>query len=232
MDLELARTRCRERLVESVEQLQGEVDFVQLDAIAELITQAMTGPWRWFHTTEHIFEVGGLGDAIEVLAALFHDLVYVQVDKGVSVNISFYIAPFVKEVRAQLVIRDANELPDSPAFEMVAAIFGLVPGQSLAAMSGQNEFLSALIAALALSPLLSFEQIAQIIACIEATIPFRPLSSSGLRASEQLYERLVRVSKQFNLGWDESKTVEVVKRSIRLANRDVENFAYPNSANF
>ncbi len=34
----------------------------------------MTREWRYFHTPNHIFEVGSSQDAIEVLAALFHDL--------------------------------------------------------------------------------------------------------------------------------------------------------------
>src|SRR5919202_6563027 len=74
--------------------------------------------------------------------------------------------------------------------------------------------------------------IAQIIACIEATIPFRPLSASGLNPSEMLYQRLIGANQQFGFGWSEAQTIEIVKRCVRLGNRDVENFAYPNSADF
>jgi len=232
MELEVARLRCTDCLIGSIEQLQAKVELTHIENIAELIIQAMTGRWRYFHTTEHIFEVGGSVDPIEVLAALFHDLVHVQVDQGVSLNISSYIAPFVKEVKGQIVIRDANELPFSPIFDIVTSVFGLEPGQALSPFSGQNEFLSALIAALCLSPFLSSSQIAEIAACIEATIPFRSLSSSGLSPSDLLYQRLGVAKNQFNFGWDNDQTIEVVKRSVRLANRDVVNFAYPDSADF
>jgi hypothetical protein len=232
MELELAYTRCRNSLVWAIEQLQGKGELTQLEHIAELITQAMTGPWRYFHTTEHIFEVGGSVDAIEVLSALFHDLVYVQVDHGVSINISSYITPFVKEVKGQIVIRPADELPSSRMFDIVGTVFGQAPGVILSPMSGQNEFLSALIAALSLSPFLSESQIAEIAACIEATIPFRSVSSSGLTPSELLYQRLVTANDQFNFGWSDVQTIEVVKRAVRIVNRDVENFAYANSADF
>ena len=40
----------------------------------------MIGPWRFFHNPEHIFDVRGDEDAIEVMVALFPDIVYVQVD--------------------------------------------------------------------------------------------------------------------------------------------------------
>lgn len=226
------RKRCKDCLVTSIGELQGKIEPTQLDETAELIIQTMSGPWRYFHTPEHIFEVGGSVDAIEVLAALFHDLVYVQVDHGVSLNISRYIAPYVKEVRSELIIREATRLPDSLMFEIVAAVFGFVPGQPLSPFAGQNEFLSALIAAECLEHSVRPDLIAEIAACIEATIPFRPHSSSGLSPADLLYERLLITNQRFNFGWNEQKTAEVVKRAVRLANRDVENFATPNSAHF
>ncbi|HEY9651228.1 MAG TPA: hypothetical protein V6C95_11240 [Coleofasciculaceae cyanobacterium] len=232
MDLEIARTRCKESLIQSIKQLQGVVQLEQIEAIADLITQTMKGPWRYFHTNQHIFEVGESGDAIEVLAALFHDLVYVQVDHGIGINISRYIAPFVHEVQGQIMIRDSQDLPNSLPFAIVSAVFGFQPGQALPPMSGQNEFLSAAIAGFCLEPFLTSSQIAQIAACIEATVPFRPLSPSGLTPIEMLHQRLINVNKQFNLGWSDEETIDAVKRSVRLVNRDVENFADSRAAHF
>ena len=120
MELLAEQKRCLDCLVSSIKQLGGRVDIPKLEEIAELIIQTMRGPWRYFHTSEHIFEVGGSVDPIEVLAALFHDLVYVQVDQGVSFNISSALCPFVKEVRSQLVIRDETELPDDAMYHLVA----------------------------------------------------------------------------------------------------------------
>ncbi|MEG4117991.1 hypothetical protein QUA43_11010 [Microcoleus sp. N9_B4] len=232
MELLAEQKRCLDCLVSSIEQLGGRVDIPKLEQIAELIIQTMRGPWRYFHTSEHIFEVGGSVDPIEVLAALFHDLVYVQVDQGVSFNISSALCPFVKEVRSQLVIRDETELPNDAMYHLVASVFGFIPGKTLSPFGGQNEFLSAVIAAKSLEPFLPASTIAEITACIEATIPFRPVSPSGLSAIELLYQRLANANRDFNLGWSHAEIVEIVKRAVRLANRDVENFASPNSSNF
>lgn len=232
MELFAEQKRCLDCLVSSIEQLGGRVDIPKLEQIAELIIQTMRGPWRYFHTSEHIFEVGGSVDPIEVLAALFHDLVYVQVDQGVSFNISSALCPFVKEVRSQLVIRDETELPNDAMYHLVASVFGFIPGKTLSPFGGQNEFLSAVIAAKSLEPFLPASTIAEIAACIEATIPFRPVSPSGLSAIELLYQRLASANRDFNLGWSDAQTLEIVKRAVRLANRDVENFASPNSSNF
>jgi hypothetical protein len=224
--------RCLKSLDWAIAQLDGKPDPEQLAITAELIIQTMSGPWRYFHTSEHIFEVGGSGDEIEILAALFHDLVYVQVDQGVSVNISRRIAPFVKEIDGQLVILSGSQLLPDRVFDMVAQIFGFAPGQTLQPTAGQNEFLSALIGAKCLEHALPLPVIAQVVACIEATIPFRGRSESGQTAGERLRDRLSVTNEQFELGWREEDLHSVVRRAIRLANRDVENFAYISSAEF
>lgn len=230
--LKTAHERCRESLIWAIGLLKGQVDPEQLGNIAELIIQTMTGTWRVFHTPEHIFEVGGSKEPIEVLAALFHDLVYEQVDKGVNLNISRYITPFVRDFKGQLTIRSAEDLPQDRLFEIVVAIFGFTPSQVLSPFSGQNEFLSAIVAAKCLESFLEPEVIAKITACIEATIPFRPKHESGLTSTEMLLDRMRKVNEQFNFGWTEAETIEAVKRAVRLANRDVENFASASSANF
>jgi hypothetical protein len=105
-------------------------------------------------------------------------------------------------------------------------------GQTLSPFAGQNEFLSAVIAGKCLEPFLPASTIVQIAACIEATIPFRGVSPNGLSAIELLHQRLVSANRDFNLGLTDPELCEIVKRSVRLANRDVENFASPNSSNF
>ncbi|MDQ2101013.1 MAG: hypothetical protein QQW96_25635 [Tychonema bourrellyi B0820] len=231
MELFEEQKRCLDCLVRSIEQLGGRVDIPKFEEIAELIIQTMRGPWRYFHTSEHIFEVGGSVDPIEVLAALFHDLVYVQVDE-VNFNIISALCPFVKEVRSELVIRDEAELPKDAIYQLVATLFGFIPGQTLSPFAGQNEFLSAVIAGKCLEPFLPPSAIVQITACIEATIPFREVSANGLSAIELLHQRLINTNRDFNLGFTDPELCEIVKRSVRLANRDVENFASPNSSNF
>lgn len=99
MNFEQEYQKCLDKLVWATNHLQVEVSQTKLEQIAELIVQPMTGPWRYFHTPDHIFEVGGSTDPIEVLAALFHDLVYVQVDQSVNFNLAYYISGLIKEVK-------------------------------------------------------------------------------------------------------------------------------------
>lgn len=231
MDGKQAYLQCLEKLIWATSRLDVEVEPTQLARIAELIVQPMMGPWRFFHTPEHIFDVGGNEDAIEVLAALFHDIVYVQVDRSISFNVSYYITPVTKEVNKQLQIREQSELPADVTFLMVMAVFGFVPGEVLNPFAGQNEFLSALVAAKALEPFLKRQQLLEIAACIEATIPFRA-SEWGVTVSQRLYNRLLAINTQFNLSLTEEKIRETIKKAVAIANRDTISFAYESSALF
>lgn len=233
MDLEQDyNQQCLDKLVWAMEQLQIEVAGAELVRIAELIVQTMTGPWRYFHTPEHIFEVGGTDDPIEVLAALFHDVVYVQVDQSVNFNLTYYLAPFIRQVGEHLWIREAANIPKDSTFEIVAEIFDMAPGQMLSPFGGQNEFLSALVAAKVLEPLLGIELSVEIVACIEATIPFRSAEKIELSNSEILYRRLQAIAQKWHLQFTEAELIETVRRSVRLSNRDVRSFADPSAALF
>jgi hypothetical protein len=219
--------RCVAQLDWALHQLNAKPGAAMLEDTASLIMQTMTGTWRSFHTPEHIFDVGRSGDAVEVLAALFHDAIHIQADNGVSVNVGLLMAPFIRERRGVLQIRDVKELPADPVFEMVCAIFDFTPGQSLQAHLGQNEFLSALVAAQCLQRVLPLSVLTEIVACIEATIPFR-----GPDAVAVLRSRLHQVVDSAGLGWDAAMLDLVLRRAVRLANRDVENFAHPSAAEF
>lgn len=218
---------CIERLEWATQKLDVKVNSEKLAEIAELIVQPMTGPWRFFHTPQHIFEVGGNDDPIEVIAALYHDLVYVQVDRSINFNVSYYISPFTKEARGKLIIRSVHELPEDDTFAMVMAVFGFTPEQQLKPTAGQNEFLSAVVAAKTLESFLPMVYLLQTIACIESTIPFR-----STEACDRLYERVQLANQRLKLGMSDGEIGETVARGVRVANRDISNFAHPSAAHF
>jgi len=224
--------QCVDQLNTALRQLGVAVVEDRVIHTADLIIQTMTGAWRFFHTPGHIFDVGRTGDAIEILAALFHDAIHVQADNGVRVNIGFIISPYIREVEDSLYILSAEKVPEDPVFSIVCEIFDLKPGQKLAATLVQNEFLRALVASKCLQWALGLSEIAQIAACIEATIPFRKGKSEGNAPCDSLLQRLSEVNKAYGLAWTSEDIDRAVKRAVRLANRDVENFANHASAEF
>ncbi|NET26469.1 hypothetical protein [Okeania sp. SIO1I7] len=229
MNFEYEYQRCLEKLKWATGKLQVEVQSEKLAEIAELVVQPMMSPWRYFHTPDHIFEVGGSQDAIEVLAALFHDVVYLQIDHSVNFNLSYYITPYIKEVQGKLKIREKNELPKDRTFEIIASVFGFVSGQALLPFGGQNEFMSAVVATKAMETFLTPKHLLKIAACIEASIPFQPISEDDLTATERLYQRLRETNIKWHLNLTDAELYQTIKKSVRLSNRDVIGFGSPSS---
>ncbi|EGD78982.1 hypothetical protein PTSG_01953 [Salpingoeca rosetta] len=80
-----------------------------IDNIAHLVVTSMTGPHRVYHAVAHVFDVAPKDiaqDPVAYLAAIFHDVVYLQLDGG--------IAPFFLPIlqRARLLpVPHAHNLP-------------------------------------------------------------------------------------------------------------------------
>lgn len=231
MDSQHYISKCHAELKLAVASLGGDAASPRLFDMAGLIIQSMTGPWRSFHTPEHIFDVGSGGTPVEVVAALFHDLVYAQVDSGIHVNLARYLASYVRENAKGLVIDPTDDAP-AEDLEMVMTLFGFERGQVLSPFAGLNEFLSALLAVRILEGVLPKPVCAQIAACIEATVPFRSPQADGKTCSQLLLERLMLANQNHALGLDEATCKETVLMGVRVANRDIGNFASEHPTEF
>ena len=239
MERGVAYRECMDRLTAIATALGLSVQHERLAPIAEIVIQSMTGVWRRFHTVDHVFMVGGQLDPVEQLAGLFHDVVYLQVDQRIPLNLAQHITPFIREIPTfevgapeRLCIRDAADCRADPKFLAVRRLFGLDFGDVLSPFAGQNEFLSALVAAQVLAPTFPPAAVAQVIACIEATIPFRLAEPGKPTASEILHTRLAALSVELQFGWSPTDVDDVVRRAVRLANRDVQGFGSDDVAIF
>lgn len=193
--------------------------FVERWAVA--VHQALSSRAREFHTHQHVLDLVHGADAIETLAALYHDIVYVQVDLDVPLHYAELLKPLV--ARAPAVELGWTLLPQcgvDPTARDVLAVFGHAPGQVLTPFTGLNELASGLVAAKELEGVLTREQILAVVACIEASIPFRDGEAVALR------DRLAA------LGLRGEDIGVMVRRATRLSNNDVGNFADPDPARF
>lgn len=193
--------------------------FIERWAVS--VHQALSSRAREFHTHQHVLELVRDADAIETIAALYHDIVYVQVDLDVPTHYAALLEP--------LVARDSSTphgwrlLPhtgEDPTAKDVLHVFGCQPGQVLTPFTGLNELASGLVAAKELEGVLTREQILAVVACIEASIPFRDGEAVALR------DRLT------TLGLGAEEIGVMVRRATRLSNNDVGNFADPDPARF
>lgn len=190
--------------------------FIERWGIA--VHQCLSSRAREFHTHQHVLELVEGADPIEALGALYHDTVYVQVDLGVPEHFASLLQPLIrKEESGWRILPHAGK---DPAASDVLAVFGHRADEVLTPFTGLNELASGLVAIKELEGVLSRTQLLALAACIEGTIPFR----NG--HAEALAGRLR------GLGVPEAEVVEMVRRAVRLSNRDVHNFAAADPAFF
>jgi hypothetical protein len=211
-------------LAAALEDLGASLPLRETERLAVMINEAMTAGARSFHTPEHVFALVDAGNPHTTLAALFHDLVYFQVDLG-------FIPQIAQAVQSSLEMRgDELWLSASPpaqdrSLAICMAVFGFLPGEQLSPFGGMNEFLSALVMHRNLSSVLRERDLVPATACIEATIPFRKPDADGLTPAHLLERRLHAASEQLGLALSGKTIEQTVQWAVTFANRDVANFA-------
>jgi hypothetical protein len=110
MSIQADQQKCLDFLEGALEGLGVVAAREKTQKISNLIVGSMSGQWRLFHTPDHIFQVGLGGDDIEVISALFHDSVYVQVDKDIHSGLLSYIASFISVSDKQIFITNVKNL--------------------------------------------------------------------------------------------------------------------------
>jgi len=215
--------QCQEILRNAIRQLGIPLRHDKICEISELITDAVGGINRYFHNFEHLLMFADHEDPMIIIAGLFHDLVYVQVDRKIPFNLTAYLTPFIEEKSEGLFIK-SHFKQDSKYLEIALAIFGLNFEDNLANFRGQNEFLSALCTAQILDGYFPVSIIVRLVTIIELTIPFRQ-QENNLTISQQLEIRLQKVNQQWELNLSEKEIVSTIIQGVKLANVDVSGFA-------
>lgn len=211
--------------------LHASVPSQELEAIAITVHNAMSVEGRHFHTPEHILGLVETSNPVQSLAAMFHDLVYYQVDHGFSPEVFAFICPYLQESDAGFFLLQENYPTERP-FRMALEIFDFSLGQTLTPDEGLNEFASALVMCHKLSGLVPEKELLQAIAFIEATIPFRADAGTDCQTFAALEARLARTCARYQVLMTPQEIEQTVQGAVLFANRDVENFAEPSPASF
>jgi hypothetical protein len=162
-----------------------------------------------------------------VLAALFHDIVYYQLDAGFPVHCADLLQGVARAEGGTLTLEPIQ--PDDTVLSLCAAIFGFAPGQVLPLYGGLNEFLSAVVAARLLHAHLCEADLVEVIACLEATIAFRKPDHQGRTAVERLAGRVHQHCRLLfpDLGEDgvAARVRSALWDVVALCNQDLSSFA-------
>lgn len=207
--------------------LSAPVSMAETERLAMLVHHAMESPTRAYHTAGHVFAMCEGMNPLQTLAALFHDLVYYQLDAGFPRNTGDALQGVTRVEAGALIL-----LPiavDDTQLALCAGLFGFAPGQTLPLYGGMNEFLSAVVAARRLHTCLQAADLIAVLACIEATIPFRHADAQGRSAAQRLALRVQEQARPLFAKGDAMALDAYVKRvvtdAVVLTNRDVSSFA-------
>jgi hypothetical protein len=216
---------------QSFHELGVSVSLEKLENLSVTIHRAMTVQTRHFHTLEHVFTFVDPNNAIRSLAALYHDIVYFQVDMGFSPPIWELISPYIRQENSEFYVV-ANVLPEDRIVLMTLDVFDLRPGQKLSSVTALNEFLSALVMLKQLGGFVPEKDLLGMAVCIEATIPFRGFTADGKSHFEVMEERLSEIIKRYHLDIPDEEVIETIKTAVIFANKDIENFAESDPGRF
>lgn len=202
-----------------------------LEALAITIHKSMTYQARRFHNLDHVLAFYDPANPIQSLAALYHDIVYYQVDRGIHPDIYRVLAPYIEEQDGE--IRLMENVPQSDRlYHLTLEIFGCQPGQRCTQADGVNELLSALFMVKTLEGIVPETPLLKMVVCVEATIPFRGVEADGKSHFERLEERLVDISRRYDLGWETEDIIAALHLAVAFANQDVDNFAARDAGKF
>jgi hypothetical protein len=193
-----------EQLKSALQQLNYKNFEHEIESIAVFLVRAMGAELRNYHKPEHSIDVSKNLPAISRIAALFHDVVYVQVDPQWKTFLGSILYPMIPNDSLSLNVKDALNQTMNPWFKTVAVVFGVENLEKLQPSSGLNEFLSAIVVINKLQHILNPKDLVKVVSCIEATIPFRKIDSLGNTPSKRLKERLIRASQEFKLNLDDA----------------------------
>jgi hypothetical protein len=209
---------------QSFHELGVSVSLEKLEDLSVTIHRAMTVQTRHFHTLQHVFTFVDPENAIRSLAALYHDIVYFQVDMGFSPQIWELISPYIRQHNSDFFVAENVSIDDRIAF-MSLDVFDLRPGQRLSSVVALNEFLSALVMNKQLAGLVSEKDLIRMTLCIEATIPFRGFTADGKSHFDLMEMRLPEIIQRYGLDISQQELIESIKTAAVFANKDIENFA-------
>jgi hypothetical protein len=108
-------------------------------SLAETIRRAMTAHTRFYHTLDHIFVFIDPHDPVRTLAAMYHDVVYYQVDQKFTEEIERLVRPYI-HLHTDESVHIADHIP--PQDRMIGMALQLRQHLGVGAL---NEFLSAVV---------------------------------------------------------------------------------------
>ena len=207
-------------LQDALQELGATVACRQVETWAVFIHECTSSNNRveGYHNIHRLFEITSGADPIQLVAAFFRDTINCSVDSGLSKKQAALVEGVVNDEYA--LVDDLESVEQGhPHILLTTHLFGVKPGQHLTDKK-LDAFLSAIVTTQCLKDTLTPTQLAQILVCLEASIPFR-----GDDAMEALYHRLGQANRMHSLGLTQEELIQCIQRAADLSNRSHGNFS-------
>ncbi len=215
----------------ALDQLGLDANAKTIEELAVIIHKAMTVQARNYHNLEHVLQLVEPGNPIRTLAALFHDIVYYQVDLGFLPEILEVIGPFIHQDGSRFSLVGPAAESDR-LFRLACEAFALPLDTEISPSMGLNEFLSAVVMNKKLGGLVPDVLMLKMDICIEATIPFRGKTSDGRNTFDLVYERMIEINQRWGFEMSSEEIDAAISTAVEMANCDVDSFAESSPAGF
>lgn len=224
-------THVTNLLGEAFASLGVDVPAQELERISVFLNKSYGTKNRAFHNIKHALDVSLASGPLCLLAGLFHDVVYLQVDPLDQEDLRKMLNPF--ELTHDLKVTLPKPHPSNLSHWQQALydIFDHSPGDIIDLQHGLNELLSAWIAILFLHKHLSAAELLQVMSCIEATIPFRGHRKNP-SAIECLGFKIQRAVQTLKIKIEEDSLQTILIEATKISNHDVKGFAEKRSEKF
>ena len=210
----------------SFKELKKDLSELLIEKLSILVHEVMSARWRKYHVSDHIIFLAETLLPIGMLSAMFHDIVFLQVDLRIHPRLIASLRAFNLGPNHQVRLPPFSEIGRDDAYEWIYLIFQVEAGQVLNPRSGINELLSAVVAAHILGPYLTPFEMIWVIASIEATIAFRRPKKDQPSVAEALETRVRNLTVIKNINLSEDQIFSIVRGAVEISNRDVANFGF------
>ena len=220
-------THYYNQISNALKHLGNPTSSLEIEKLCFFVVTAMGSELRDYHKPEHPLDVSKRQTPVATLAAIFHDIVYVQVDPSWKTFLKDHLGNFLPNETLVLDAKHIYGIERNPVRKAIISIFGMENRTDVMPGKGINELLSAIVMESLLSSFISDKQILFVAACIEATIPFRGKDSEGRSCAEVLSSRMNRISKTINLEISMEDIAGTISSARELVENDLSSFAHP-----
>lgn len=183
-----------------------------IEELAIFVYTNMSEKNRYYHNMEHIFNLIIKKDHINNISAIYHDIVYYQIENNFNIHLEKYVKNYIFIENNEFIIKISDHI-DNKVKELLFIIFWIKQWDKLNIFNWLNEFLSACIMYEQLWKKLDIKNLIEIFFIIEATIPFRKNYINITLNKLNKINEIIKIDKE-----------KIIINAIKLSNQDVLSF--------